>query len=181
MEDGHTEEGAAARLRREFDRAFALPPGESAVEHANLLAIRVAGDPFALRLGELTGLLKDQKIVATPGAIPQFLGVFGHRGGIIPVYGLREFLKYPPGESPRWVALARSPDGDPIGFAFDEYERHLNVPVTQVISREEAADPEELTPDAIQSGTTIRPILSVPAMIRDAYRWARSKIQTMEA
>ena len=40
----------AAQLRQDFDRTFALPPSLAAPEVEDLLAIRVAGDPYAIRL-----------------------------------------------------------------------------------------------------------------------------------
>ena len=53
--------GGADELRRAFDRSFAEAPGGAPEADAleSLLAIRVGGDPYALRLSEIAGLFAD--------------------------------------------------------------------------------------------------------------------------
>ena len=47
----------AAELRREFDASFAEPFGEHVPQLVDLLAICLAGNPYALRLRE-AGMIK---------------------------------------------------------------------------------------------------------------------------
>ena len=86
----------ARELRRAFDQTFAEVPLPVTQDVTNLLGIRVGGDPFAIRLGEVAGLFADRKIVPLPSPVPELLGVAGFRSGLIPIYSLRGFLGYPP-------------------------------------------------------------------------------------
>lgn len=120
-------EGAAAALRRAFDLSFASPPAEASEEVEDLLAIRVAGDPYAIRLREIAGVVAGRKVVAVPAAALDLLGLAGVRGGVVPVFGLASMLGYlqAPG-SPRWMILCGAED--PIALAFSEFEGYLRLP-----------------------------------------------------
>jgi chemotaxis signal transduction protein len=117
----------ARELRCAFDQTFAEVPPVVTQDVVNLLGIRVGGDPFAIRLGEVAGLFADRKIVPLPSPVPELLGVAGFRSGLIPIYSLRGFLGYPPASEipPRWLILAGS--GHLVGLAFDQFEVHLRV------------------------------------------------------
>ena len=116
----------ARELRRAFDQTFAEVPPPVTQDVTNLLGIRVGGDPFAIRLGEVAGLFADRKIVPLPSPVPELLGVAGFRSGLIPIYSLRGFLGYPSAsEIPRWLILAGS--GHLVGLAFDQFDVHLRV------------------------------------------------------
>ncbi len=114
----------AAALRLEFDQTFAVPAA-AAAGAVDLLALRVAGERYALRLSEIGGLHADRRIVALPGAPPELLGLAGLRGSLVAVYDLGAFLGAPSSEAPRWLALA---GGDrTVGLAFEQLERYLRV------------------------------------------------------
>ena len=73
----------AAELRRVFDQARAVPSSTGVeVQTESLLAIRVARDPYAIRVSEISGISTDKKVVAFPSPIPELLGVAGLRGAI---------------------------------------------------------------------------------------------------
>ena len=120
----------AADLRQHFDESFAAPPPSERPAQIDLLAVRIASEPFALRLAEVGGLLSGRKVVALPTTRPEFMGVIGHRGLIIPVYGLRAILGYPRGEEARWMVLTGG--AERVGLAFDLYEGFLRLPAAQV-------------------------------------------------
>jgi purine-binding chemotaxis protein CheW len=113
-----------AELRRTFDRSFAvLPPPLSDTD--NLLAIRVAGDPHAIRLTEVSALFADHTTTALPCSLPELRGVAGFRGAIVAVYDLATLLGYPWSAAPRWLLLTA---GTPaVALAFDTLDGHLRV------------------------------------------------------
>ncbi len=118
-----SERQTAATLKREFDGAFAALPSSIAATE-DFLAIRVAGDRYAVALAEVAGLHADRKVVPLPSRAPDLLGVAGLRGVLAPVYDLRLLLGYAGGSTPRWLLLTRA---DSVGLAFDQFEAHLRV------------------------------------------------------
>jgi chemotaxis signal transduction protein len=120
----------AGELRRDFDRSFAEPPRSGRDEFEALLRLRVGGDPYAIKVAEVTGLIADRLIVSLPAAAPEFLGIVGLRGSVVPVWSLSALLGYPASaEVPRWLILVGG-DGNrqALGLAFEQYDGHLSVP-----------------------------------------------------
>ena len=72
-------ESKAAELRQAFDLSFALPPPQELVEVEDLLTIRVAGDPYAIRLRDIAGMVAGRKVVPVPAVTPDLLGLAGSR------------------------------------------------------------------------------------------------------
>jgi purine-binding chemotaxis protein CheW len=161
----------AAALRISFDEGFAAAPAASRSERLeDVLAIRVGGDPYALRLSEIAGLHCDLKIVPVPSSITQLLGIAGLRGMMAPVYDLAALLRYPPAARPSWLVIAGG--AQPVGFAFETFEAHLRV-------SEESSENGEAqgggatrrqTRGTVRAAGALRPIIhmaSVMEMIRD--------------
>ena len=122
----------AVELRNAFDRTRAIPSSAQAVEQAEgLLSIRVSGDPYAIRVSEISELVNDRKIVAFPTPIPELLGIAGIRGGLVSVYSLAALLGYgrEAGQA-RWFVLCGAEE--PVGLAFSDFEGYFTVPSTQV-------------------------------------------------
>jgi purine-binding chemotaxis protein CheW len=116
--------GRAEALRQAFDRGFAEAPRTALAEQADLLALSLAGHPFAIRLGEAAGLFSDRKVTPTPTAIREFRGIAGVRGALVPVYDLAALMGYAPVERLRWLLVAREA---PVAFAFDDFEGQLRL------------------------------------------------------
>src|SRR5689334_7571216 len=92
-------------LRREFDGSFALPQREAAPDAIEVLAIRVGGKPFALRLSEVAGVATGRRLTPVPSARRGMLGLVGVRGSLVAVFDLAVLLGEPPNTAePRWVA-----------------------------------------------------------------------------
>jgi purine-binding chemotaxis protein CheW len=123
----------ALALRRDFDGDFARPPSSAAAALVDLLAIRVAGDPYALRLDEVAGLAADRRVTPVPSPAPELLGLVGFRGGVHPVYSLRALLGYPAGALPRWLVFLGA--GALVGVAVDGYDGHLRVARAELAAR----------------------------------------------
>jgi chemotaxis signal transduction protein len=116
----------AASLKAAFDDTFARSAQALETTTEDLLAIRAGGDPYALRVRELTALLVSRKVVPVPSRRPELLGVAGVRGALVPVYCLSSLLGYPNGAATRWLAVCGH--SQPVGLAFDELESFLRLP-----------------------------------------------------
>jgi len=151
----------ALELRREFDRSFAEPPRDGREPVADVLAIRVGGDAWALRMEHLSHLASGRKVVPVPSRRPELLGVATVRGVLVPVFSLARLLGYaaPPG-APRWLAACGA--GPDAAFAFDVFERYLRVPAA-AFSRADTRRPhvEEL----VREGETVRTVVHLPSIL----------------
>jgi len=165
MTGATTTSGRVAELRSEFDRAFSLPPSSQVVEQIeNLLAIRVAGDPYAIRVQEISGLANNRKIVPLPSPIPELLGVANMRGGFLPVYNLEALLGYRPGaDPPRWIALCAS--NEPVGLAFAEFEGYLRIPSIKICSAEQRYAAREPVKNVVRMADMVRTVVSIPYLV----------------
>jgi chemotaxis signal transduction protein len=175
-------EAAADALRREFDRSFALPRSAVGAASESLLAIRIGGDRYALRLTQIGALYADRFITPLPGPVPELLGLAAFRGELAPVYDLAALLGYGLRATPRWLVLAAPPQ--PVGFAFDLFEAQIAVPANRIFkidpdraagSAKAAGAPERarrhLT-DAAQADDGIRPIIDLASVAQRTRRRA---------
>jgi chemotaxis signal transduction protein len=153
----------AAELRRSFDESFAAAAETVTADVEDLLGLRVGGDAYAVRLGEITALLPERKIVALPSPIPELLGLAGLRGGIVPVYSLRALLGYGAGtERTAWIILAGA---EPlVGLAFDQFEGHLRIARSQIAVRSDAASRAHVAETAQVEGA-LRGLIGVRSMV----------------
>lgn len=126
MSDERREVAGAGTLRRRFDAAFAAAPPPPAAGFEDVLAIRLGGDPYVLRLSEIAGLHADRQIAPVPSAHPALLGIAALRGQLLPVYDLGALLGYARAERPRWFVVGPAPAT--IGLAFADMERPLRLP-----------------------------------------------------
>jgi chemotaxis signal transduction protein len=132
-----------AQLRNDFDRSFAAPARRSDAEHAELLAVRAGGRPYALRLSQTAGLYPDRPVTPLPGPVPALLGVAGFGGVILPVYDLAALLGHPVPDRARWLVLAAGTP--PLALAFHELDGHVRVPADTIMT-EAGADPTDDRP-----------------------------------
>jgi chemotaxis signal transduction protein len=145
----------AGQLRRDFDQGFAEPLRSGKEELEALLTLRVGGEPYAVKIAEITGLIADRRIVSLPAMAPAFLGIVGLRGSVVPVWSLGALLGYAANtEVPRWLILAGG-DGNrqALGLAFEQYDGHRSVPRT-ALSESGAPDQEVPTPSFV--GQSVR-------------------------
>jgi chemotaxis signal transduction protein len=148
----------AADLRRAFDQAFAEPPRDAPRETEDLLAIRVAGDPYALKIRELTGLGAKRKIVPVPSRRADLLGIVGIRGSLVSVYSLAAVLGYDASApSIHWLALSGDPD--PVAFAFEELEGFLRVHRSDLCRPEHVDSPRHHVTAAVRTGNITRLVI----------------------
>lgn len=154
-----------ADLRNAFDQSYSLPPSSSGTEQIeNLLAIRLAGNPCAIRVTEITGLANNRKTVALPSPIPELLGVAGIRGGLVPVYSLAALLGYARDMAQtRWLALCGNEDQ--AGLGFSDLEGYIRVPVAQVYAASHENVTREHVKDVARVDGMVRAVLSIPSLM----------------
>jgi purine-binding chemotaxis protein CheW len=116
---------SAAALRESFDASFARPASLASAPGEHLLAVRVAGEPWLVRLAEIAGLYADLHVAWLPSTVPALRGIASLRGAIVPVYDLASLLGRPGGETLRWLVLSAGPRR--VGLAFERFEGHLAV------------------------------------------------------
>jgi len=115
----------AEEMRRAFDRRFAEPLPTRETAFVDLLCIRLCGDPYALQLSDVSGLVVGKRLTCWPCDRLAFLGVAGFRGSIAPVYDLRVLLGYPPGAAVRWLVMAAA---RPVALGIDGLDGCLRLP-----------------------------------------------------
>lgn len=158
--------GSAAALRRLFDDSFAAAATARSARLEGLLAIRLGSDPYALRLSEIAGLHAAVKIVAVPSPNAQLLGIVGLRGVMAPIYDLAALLRYPPAINPRWMVLARM--SQPVGFAFETFEAHVQVPEAALGEGQNGADggaARQHTSGTVRAAGALRPIIRMASVV----------------
>jgi purine-binding chemotaxis protein CheW len=157
-----------AQLRAGFDLAFSRPPREHEERFVELLAIRVAGRPHAVRLSQTCGLYCDRPVTPLPGPVPALLGLAGFSGTIMPVYdlaaliGIRAAIAGPAGAVPRWlVATAGTP---PVALAFEQLDGHVRVPEEAIVTETEAHGRVRCLLGMVPLPDGTRPIIDVPSV-----------------
>jgi purine-binding chemotaxis protein CheW len=155
---------SAAELRAAFDRAFSESETRVRPPTIDVLAIRVSGQPYALRLSEVLAVHTERKLVPAPAPAPELLGLAGIRGLVVPVYDLRLLLGHAAGPPPRWLALARASSA--LAVAFEALDGHLRLPEGQVVAASAGADPSgPFAPGSVLGVDGPRPLLHLPSLL----------------
>jgi chemotaxis signal transduction protein len=155
----------ALELRNTFDRARAIPLSMGTVQQVEgLLSIRVAGDPYAIRVSEISGLANDRKVVAFPSSISELLGVAGIRGGLVSVYSLAALLGYgrEAGQA-RWLVLCGAEES--VGLAFSEFEGYFTVPLTQVYATDQRDAARARVKHVLRAADLVCSVVNIPDIL----------------
>jgi len=159
----------AVELRRQFDRSFAAAPSGEAVESEDLLAIRVGADSYAVRLAEVSGLFAGRRIVSLPTERPDFLGLTGLRGALLPVFDLGRLLGGSQAGAPRWLMTAAAA---PVALGFDGFDGHLRLPRGALVPQEIAAPARRHVREVVRTGDRVRPVVHLASVLEAIYRRA---------
>jgi chemotaxis signal transduction protein len=167
-----------AGLRRAFDEAFAAPPPGRAAGQHDLIAIRVSGHPYALRIAELRGLERDLRLTPLPSSHPELLGLASIRGRLVSVFSLAVLLGYPGGraDGDRWLALSDA--GEPLGLAFEGFDGHRRVEEAQICPAADGARREHLA-EVVRLPEGTSALISV-ASIAAALRARQGRVRERE-
>jgi purine-binding chemotaxis protein CheW len=166
--------GRAAELREAFDSQFARPRHEAPARHEDLLAIQAGDANCAVRINEVSGLVTDRPITALPSPRPQFLGLAGFRGAVVPVYGLAVLLGHQRSDQPRWMILTPAPTV--VALAFDAVVGHLRVPA-QGTRSDRAPHDDAGDRDVVHFNHAPWPILSIPSLLESIADVGRASTQ----
>jgi chemotaxis signal transduction protein len=162
--DGFGLDRRAAYLRAAFDCAFAKPPPEAVAAKEDFLAIQVAGDPYALRVSELAGLVVDRKVAPLPSARTALSGVAGIRGALVPIYSLSSLLGYDARATPtRWLALCGRAEA--LGLAFDHLEGFLRIAQEDLYQASHVDASRPHLAEVVRIGTTTRRVVSTRSIM----------------
>ena len=154
----------AAELRHAFDRSFALPPPQALQEVEGFLTIRVAGDPYAIRLREIAGMVAGRRVIPVPAIPLDLLGLAGIRGGVVPVFGLASILGYGQAAgSPRWMILCGAED--PIALAFSDFEGYLQLPQSSLQADENLRATRPYVNQIAGTAAGVRAVISIPLIV----------------
>ena len=152
----------ATELRNTFDQTFAIPTSQVTEQVEAFVAIRVAGDPYAIRLREISGLANNRKTVAVPGPVSELLGVAGMRDRFVPVYSLAALLGYSQTlNDGRWLALCKREE--PVGLAFHDFEGCLRIPLAEVHQESDAVG--QPVKHFVRSAKMVRGVISIPYIL----------------
>lgn len=163
----------AAQLRRDFDRSFAEPRRLQRALSVDLLAVRVGSDACVLRLSAIAAVFIGGKLTPLPDATPEFLGIVGFRGTLMPVFDLRVLLGCPGADVPRWLAAVAA---SPVALAFDALDGTLRLPLDAIAPRGPGAPAQPHVRELVRvaaSDAPLRPLIdveSVAAGIRQRLR-----------
>jgi purine-binding chemotaxis protein CheW len=157
-------ESKAAELRQAFDLSFALPPPQASQEVEDLLTIRVAGDPYAIRLRDIAGIVAGRRVIPVPAVTLDLLGLAGIRGGVVAVFGLASILGYgqAPG-SPRWMILCGAEE--PIALAFSDFEGYLRLPKSSLHADENLRTTRQYVNQVASTEAGARAVISIPLVV----------------
>ena len=154
----------ASTLRESFDRLFGAPVRKPPAKLEDLLAIRLGGNPYALRIDELSGLLVDQSITALPSPdCPALLGLVGVRGSLVAVYDLAALLGAVETGVPRWVVLAAGPEA--VAFAFHDLDGHVRVLARSLGAAPRTAGEHPFVKHVVPISGPARTVISVPDLL----------------
>ena len=154
---GNGLQNKAAELRAAFDRSFAAAIHADTALFDDFLAIRLRDDPHVLRLDGVARLLPLRTLTRFPSTVPQWLGLAGVAGDVVPVYDLGVLLGYPAGTMPRWMVVCSAA---PVALAFDVFEGQFRHP------READSGGEgPRRGEVLRTAGQVRPVVPVDEMI----------------
>jgi len=157
----------ADALHRAFDQAFAALPTIASAAGDAFLAIRVAGEPYAVRLRHTAGVDVDRKVVALPGPMPECLGIAGLRGNLSAVFDLGALLGYPVAAPGRWLLLVGT--GEIFALAISGFEGYLRATSREIVAREDGA-PRHHVHAVIHAPSGVRPIIDLDSLLETIKR-----------
>ncbi|MBL8795486.1 MAG: chemotaxis protein CheW [Planctomycetia bacterium] len=158
-------QSAAALLRQEFDAAFAEAPRASVdAAFEDFLGIRVAGQPYALRALEIIRWSAHCTLLPLPASQPDFLGLAGWQGELLPVYSLAALLGHgrEAGEG-RWLAVCGREQR--LGLAIAGFDGFLRVARGAVFGLGAPERRHDHVQEALRFADGIRHVVRVSSMI----------------
>lgn len=152
-------------MRQKFDQSFAEQPAAIVEHHEALIAIRVAGEAYAVRTAQITGLAKLKRIMPVPSLVPGLLGITALRGALFPAYDVAALLGLSAaGGEHTWIMFA---DGDmPVGLVFDQFEGQVEID-RACLYESDSSSSSELLGQIARVGGDSRAVINVPGLVKE--------------
>jgi chemotaxis signal transduction protein len=168
-----------AELRTAFDQTYAIPPSTQNIgQIEDLLAIRLGGNPYALRAGEISALARMPKVVAVPSPSPELEGLAGVRGAVVPIYRLAALFGSDREKQLRWCAWCGSEEL--MGFAFGGFEGFVRASQSQIYAPEHEYLTYEHVKSVFRTDEIVRPIVNLPSIMQLMKRRCTNKLDKEE-
>ncbi|SEK94497.1 CheW-like domain-containing protein [Roseateles sp. YR242] len=151
-----------ASWREAFDQSFAEPRDKGDWGDVwNVLGIRIAGEPFALHLDDLAGLLPAMTPAPYPADAPALLGLIGHRGQVLPLYDLRALLGRGTAPASRWWAIVRAA---PLALAFEGFDGQWRLPPEDRL-QQDGSSTDSHSGWTVKCGDELRPLIALAPLV----------------
>ena len=125
---------------------------------------RIAGDPYAIRLRDIAGIVAARAIVSVPSAAPDFLGLVGIRGDIVPVFELSSILGYGnEADSVSWTLLCGAPETIALGFS--ELEGFLRLSKTHLHADQHREGARQYAHEIATTDAGDRPLIAIALVV----------------
>lgn len=127
-----------ARLRSQFDAAFAQPRQEPPAAGVGVIVVRVGDAPHALLLDGVAGIHALGRVAPVPADDPALLGIVATRLALAPVHRLAALLGIAAAGAPRLLVLLRH--RHPLGVAVEGFVAYERIAADAVRRRPAGAD-----------------------------------------
>lgn len=152
-------------MQREFDNSFVASPTGTVENRESLIAIRVAGEAYAVRTNQITGLAKLKRIVPVPSRVPGLIGITAVRGALFPAYDVATLLELSPVNGERaWVMFADRET--PVGLVFDQFEGQVEIDCAHLYESDSSSSHKHLHQMA-KVGPNNRVVIDIPGLVED--------------
>jgi len=156
----------AASLKRQFDESFTRPIAGEAPPAAGIIGVRIGGDRYAVRAGEVRDIARSQGVTPVPSGARGLLGIAGLRGRVVPVFDLAELLGYPGlARAPAWLLLHGA--AEPIAFAVEHFDGYSVVAKGDVYAAEGGGIARAHVVEVARVGSATRPVIRLESMRRE--------------
>jgi purine-binding chemotaxis protein CheW len=156
-------ESKADELRAAFDQSFALPPPTATGAADDLLAVRVADHPYAIRLRDIDGMLARVPVVPVPAVARALLGIAGIRGEVVPVFALSPLLGYGHDPAAPWLVLCG--DDAPVALAFNGFDGYLRLTGAAIPADEGLRATQSFVREVVRTDDGFRPVIEIPQLV----------------
>jgi len=166
-------ERTAAELRAAFDASFAEPAVLEREGRIDVLAIQIVGEPFALRVDEISWVLRCPPLEPVPSRNVACRGLVGIRGTVVAVYSLATLVGGHSESNPSgWIVVC---GGDrSAALLFDELSSYERVDESCIV-RAESSTTGRVARDIVRIHGVDRTFLSIPSLLTSIRRIASTQ------
>jgi len=155
---------SCGELREAFDRSFSSLPSPERAGFENILGIHVANGSYALRLSEITSVMRSGTILPIPSKSGCLMGVIGIEGRVVPVFSLALLLGYASPEKAEWLVLCGAKS---IALCFGEMEGYLQAPAADIPSDNTATPLGRHSRGSIKLGRGAATLIEVHSIVAE--------------